>query len=180
MKQWGLILACCTLLPSHGTIENPRYFRLGEKKLATLQQSLATKKRGSHRRKKVVQQVAKAHRKVRNQRADFFRESRKLVNEYGLMVFEELQPANMSKRAKPKQDETGAYLPNGASAKSGLNKSIQDAGWGQFVGYCTYKAEDAGREVLTVNPRYTSQVCSGCGTVRKKKSPAVAFMRVRD
>ncbi len=46
-----------------------------------------------------------------------------LVNGYGLLVFEELQPANMSKRAKPKQDETGAYLPNGASAKSGLNKS---------------------------------------------------------
>jgi len=60
-------------------------------------------------------------------------------------------------RAKPKQDaETGAYLPNGGSAKSGLNKSIRDAGWNQFVQYCTYKAEDAGREVLTVNPRYTS------------------------
>ncbi|HVB22828.1 MAG TPA: transposase, partial [Ktedonobacteraceae bacterium] len=58
--------------------------------------------------------------------------------------------------------------PNGASAKSGLNKSIQDAGWGQFVGYCTYKAENAGRTVVQVNPRYTSQVCSGCGTIRKK------------
>ncbi|HVB22685.1 MAG TPA: transposase, partial [Ktedonobacteraceae bacterium] len=54
------------------------------------------------------------------------------------------------------------------SAKSGLNKSIQDAGWGQFVGYCTYKAENAGRTVVQVNPRYTSQVCSGCGTIRKK------------
>jgi len=152
------------------TIENPRYFRKGEKKLAKLQQALARKKRGSHRRKKAVKRVAKAHRKVRNRRADFLhKESRKLVNAHGLMVFEELQPANMSKRAKPKQDaETGAYLPNGGSAKSGLNKSIRDAGWNQFVQYCTYKAEDAGREVLTVNPRYTSQVCSGCGTIRKK------------
>jgi len=152
------------------TIENPRYFRKGEKKLQALQQSLARKKRGSHRRKKAVQRVAKAHRKVRNQRADFLhKESRMLVNHYGVMVFEELQPANMSKRAKPKQDENGNYLPNGASAKSGLNKSIQDAGWGQFVGYCTYKAEDAGRTVVQVNPRYTSQVCSGCGTIRKKE-----------
>ena len=58
-------------LSDGSTIENPRYFRKGEKKLATLQQSLARKKRGSHRRKKVVQQVGKAHRKVRNQRADF-------------------------------------------------------------------------------------------------------------
>jgi len=152
------------------TIENPRYFRKGEKKLQALQQSLARKKRGSHRRQKAVQSVAKAHRKVRNQRADFLhKESRMLVNHYGVIVFEELQPANMSRRAKPKQDEkTGNYLPNGGSAKSGLNKSIQDAGWGQFVGYCIYKAENAGRTVVQVNPRYTSQVCSGCGTIRKK------------
>jgi len=151
------------------TIENPRYFRKGEKKLQALQQSLARKKRGSHRRQKAVQKVAKAHRKVRNQRADFLHKaSRMLVNQYGVIVFEELQPANMSRRAKPKQDENGTYLPNGASAKSGLNKSIQDAGWGQFVGYCTYKAENAGRTVVQVNPRYTSQVCSGCGTIRKK------------
>jgi putative transposase len=151
------------------TIENPRYFRKGEKKLAKLQQALSRKKRGSHRRKKAVQRVAKAHRKVRNQRADFLhKESRQLVNTYGLIVFEELQPAHMSKRAKPKQEENGSYLPNGASAKSGLNKSIHDAGWGQFVQYCTDKAEDAGRTVAQVNPRYTSQVCSGCGTVKKK------------
>jgi putative transposase len=153
------------------TIENPRYFRKGEKKLEKLQQVLARKKRGSHRRKKAVKQVAKAHRKVRKQRADFLhKESRKLVNAYGTIVFEELQPANMSRRAKPKQDEeTGKYLPNGASAKSGVNKSIHDAGWGQFVQYCTYKAANAGRTVVQVNPRYTSQVCSGCGTVKKKE-----------
>ncbi len=151
------------------TIENPRFFRKGEKKLEKLQQALSKKKRGSHRRKKAVQRVAKAHRKVRNQRADFLhKESRGLVNQYGLIVFEELQPVNMSKRAKPKQDENGNYLPNGGSAKSGLNKSIQDAGWTMFVSMCTYKAANAGREVLTVNPRYTSQVCSGCGTVKKK------------
>jgi putative transposase len=157
-------------LSTRETIENPRYFRKGEKKLAMLQHALARKKRGSHRRKKAVKAVAKAHRKVRNQRADFLhKESKKLVNAYGTIVFEDLQPANMSRRAKPKQDEeTGTYLPNGASAKSGLNKSIQDAGWGQFVHYCSYKAVNAGRIVVHVNPRYTSQICSGCGTVRKK------------
>lgn len=151
------------------TIENPRYLRKGEQKLKVLQQSLSTKKRGSHRRKKAVQKVAKAHRKIRNQRADFLqKESRKLVNAYGTMVFEELQPVNMSRRATPKQDENGTYLPNGASAKSGLNKSINDASWGQFVQYCTYKAECAGRTVVTINPKYTSQICSGCGIVKKK------------
>jgi putative transposase len=74
----------------------------------------------------------------------------------------------MSKRPKPKQDENGTYLPNGAAAKGGLNKSIVDAGWGMFQQFCTYKAANAGRDVLFVNPQYTSQVCSGCGAVVKK------------
>jgi putative transposase len=156
-------------LSNGSTIENPRFFRKDEKKLAKLQQALAHTKRGSHRRKKAVQHVAKAQRKVRNRRADFLhKQSRKLVNTYGLIVFEELQPSNMSKRAKPKQDESGKYLPNGGSAKSGLNKSIVDAGCGQFVQFCSYKAANAGRTVIQVNPTYTSQLCSGCGTVKKK------------
>jgi putative transposase len=87
-----------------------------------------------------------------------------------VIVFEKLQPANMSKRPKPKQDEaTGAYLPNGASAKAGLNKSINDAGWGQFQQICTSKAAWAGSRVLLVNPKDTSQRCSGCGTLVKKE-----------
>ncbi len=151
------------------TIENPRHYRKAQKRLERLQQALSRKKRGSDRRRKAVKQVAKLHRKVRNQRRDFLhKQSRKLVNTYGTMVFEELQPANMSKRPKPKQDENGKYLPNGAAAKGGLNKSMVDAGWGMFQQFCTYKAANAGREVLFVNPQYTSQVCSGCGQVRKK------------
>ncbi len=151
------------------TIENPRHYRKAEQRLERLQQALSRKKRGSHRRRKAVKQVAKAHRKVANQRRDFLhRQSRKLVKAYGTMVFEELQPANMSKRPKPKQDENGKYLPNGAAAKGGLNKSIGDAGWGLFQQFCTYKAANAGRAVLFVNPQYTSQVCSGCGQVRQK------------
>ncbi len=64
--------------------------------------------------------------------------------------------------------ETGQYLPNGAAAKGGLNKSILDAGWGMFVGMCSSKAAGAGRTLLKVSPYATSQVCSSCGTVRKK------------
>lgn len=152
------------------TIENPRYLRKAETHLAALQRALSHKKRGSHRRRKAGKLVGKAHRKVANQRRDFLHKaSRKLTNAYGVLVFEDLQAANMSKRPKPIQDENGDYLPNGAAAKSGLNKSMHDAGWGMFQQFCLYKAEEAGRTVLVVSPRYTSQICSGCGTIVKKE-----------
>ncbi len=155
---------------SDGTfIENPRHYRRAQKKLAKLQQALSRKKRGSHRREKARKEVAKAHRKIANQRRDFHhQQSKQLVQEHQTIVFEALEITHVSKRAKPKQDENGTYLPNGSAAKSGLNKSILDAGWGQFQQIVTHKAACAGRTVLKVNPRYTSQVCSQCGTVRKK------------
>ena len=155
---------------SDGTfIESPRYLRQAEKKLAKRHQALSRKKRGSHRRDKARQLVAKAHRKIKNQRRDFHQKhSTQLVKQYQTIVFEELEIQNLTKHAKPKQDEQGTYLPNGASAKSGLTKSILDAGWGQFQQMCVTKAACAGHTVLKVNPRYTSQVCSQCGTVRKK------------
>lgn len=157
-------------LSTGDTIENPRHFRRSQKQLERIQQRLARCKRGSHRRARVKKQLAKTHRKIKNQRKDFLhKESRKLVNAYGAIVFEKLQPANMTHRPKPKRDDkTGEYLPNGAAAKAGLNKSILDAGWYQFQHYCLYKAESAGRDVVLVNPNYTSQLCSGCGALVKK------------
>ena len=158
-------------LSTGDTIENPRFFRKAQADLERKQQHLSRCKRGSHRRNKARKHVAKCHRKVRNQRQDFLhKQSRQLVNTYAVIVFEDLALANMSKAPKPKQDENGVYLPNGASAKAGLNKSILDAGWGQFVSMVQSKADYAGSvTVLTVDPKYTSQVCSGCGVVRKKE-----------
>ena len=70
---------------------------------------------------------------------------------------------------KPDPEQEGAYLPNGASAKAGLNQSILDAGWGQFQACCVAKAASAGRQVVLVDPRMTSQRCSGCGAIVKKE-----------
>jgi len=75
----------------------------------------------------------------------------------------------MSKRCKPKQDGQGNYLANGQSRKSGLNKSIADAGWAQFIGILSFKAVSAGGKVVKVNPKNTSQVCSNCLNVAPKK-----------
>jgi putative transposase len=151
-------------------IDNPRHLRKAKKKLASAQQALSRKKRGSHRRKKAAQQVAKCHRKIANCRRDFHHKaSRRLVNQYQVIVFEDLKTANLTRRPKPKQDEeTGAYLPNGASAKAGLNRSILDAGWATFTEMTRVKAAWAGRTVIFVNPSKTSQLCPNCGTIRKK------------
>jgi putative transposase len=153
---------------SDGTfIESPRFLRKAQADLKRKQHILSGRKRGSHRRERARKAVAKAHRKVRNQRADFHhKQSTNLMKEHQVIVFEQLETTNLTKRAKPKQDENGKSLPNGASAKSGLTKSILDAGWGQFQQMCVSKAEWAG---TCSSPKYTSQVCSGCGTVRKKE-----------
>jgi putative transposase len=150
-------------------IEHPRHYRRGEKTLEKRQHALSRKKRGSHRRDRARKLVAKAHRKIARQRKDFsHKQSRKLVQRYQVMVFEDIQIGNLTKHARPKQDEAGKYLPNGASAKSGLTKSILDAGWGMFVAMCSCKAAEAGRILLKVSPKYTSQICSNCGMVKKK------------
>jgi len=157
-------------LSTGDTIETPRYYRKAQADSKRKQQHKDRCKRGSHRKEKARKQGAKAQRKIKNQRADFLhKQSRQLVNTYETIVFEDLQIANISKAPKAKQDENGKYVPNGASAKGGLNTSILDAGWGMFVALCKRKAEWATSvQVLQIDPKYTSQVCSGCGKVRKK------------
>jgi putative transposase len=150
-------------------IEHPKHYRRGEKVLARRQQAVSRKKVGSYRRKRAGKLVGKAHRKIARQRRDFsHKQSRKVVNTYQVIVFEDIQIGNLTKKPKPKQDENGTYLPNGASAKGGLNKSILDAGWGMFMSMCSCKAAWAGRTLLKVSPKFTSQICSNCGQVRKK------------
>lgn len=150
-------------------IEHPRYYRKAQKQLARRQQALSRKKRGSHRGERTKRLIGKAHRKIARQRRDFLhKQSRKLVKRYQVMVFEAIQTANLTRKPKPKQDKNGQYLPNGASAKGGLHTSILDVGWGMFVQMCTVKAAEAGRCIVQVDPKLTSQVCSNCGTVHKK------------
>jgi putative transposase len=101
-----------------------------------------------------------------NRRRDFAHQvSRRLVNGHDLIVYEDLKITNMTRRPKPRPDQQGGYAPNGARAKAGLNRSINDAGWGNFRAMIDYKAESAGREVIAVDPRNTSRTCSGCGHV---------------
>ena len=155
---------------SDGTyIDNPRYFRRDERALAKAQRKLAKLSRRSKQQKKSQKVVSKIHSRIKNRRHDFVHQaSRKIVNAFGVIAVEKLNIKNMSASPKPKMDEDGTYLPNGASQKAGLNKSICDAAWSMFRFALSYKAENAGREVIEINPAYTSQDCSGCGYRAKK------------
>jgi putative transposase len=86
-----------------------------------------------------------------------------LLRRYDTIYIEAIQPTNLSRRPDPQPDGNGGYLHNGAKRKAGLNTSMQDAGWGQFLSLLAYKAAGAGKRVEAVNPVFTSQDCSGCG-----------------
>ena len=152
---------------SDGTfLENPRFFRTEEAALAKAGRKQAKTKNRSPVRKKANKVLARIHERVRNRRHHFAHQTaRRLVNQYGMIAIEKLAVKNMSRAPAPKPgvENEGQYLPNGASQKSGLNKSILDAAWSQFRSILTNKAESAGRDVVAVHPASTSQKCSGCG-----------------
>jgi transposase len=158
------------MLSTGEAIENPRHLRQEENKITAAHRTIHRRKQGSHRRHRAKKQLARVYRKVRHRRRDFHHQtSRQLVKQYQVIVFEDLQIKNLTATPKPKKDEeTGTYLPNGAAAKAGLNKSILDAGWGGFVRLCASKAEEAGGTVVKVAPHFTSALCSGCGVVVPK------------
>ncbi|MFX1465076.1 MAG: RNA-guided endonuclease InsQ/TnpB family protein, partial [Promethearchaeota archaeon] len=132
------------------TIGNPRWLRNSEKQLAKVQRRQARKQKGSHNRYKQNMKVAQIHRKIRNQRKDFHHKlSRKLVDTYDLIVYEQLTIANLVKNH---------YIA----------KSISDAGWGQLMRFTEYKAEEAGTMVEYVSAYNTTQLCSKCGKLVPK------------
>jgi putative transposase len=129
---------------SDGTeIENPRYHKESQAKLRRAQRKVSRRKKGSNRRRKAIQLLQCLHAHIRNQRADFHHKlSRQLVNQYGLIAIEDLNIKGL--------------------ASGMLAKSVNDAGWSAFINKLMYKAEEAGRVLMKVDPRGTSQRCV-CG-----------------
>ncbi len=147
-----------------GIVEGTRPARAAEREVARAQRRVTSKQRGSNRRRKAVASLAATHRRIANRRRDALHKvSAALVANHDLIVHESLVITNMKRRPKPRPDGTGAYEPNGGVAKAGLNRSIHDAGWGTLLAMIAYKAEEAGRSIIAVDPRNTSRRCSNCG-----------------
>ena len=196
-SRWFLILSCDEVptnpLPATGSIvgidmgiasfltdsdgnqvPNPRHGQHAADRLTGAQQRLAVKKRGSRNRKAAIRAVANRHRKIRNQRRDWHHQTaRRLVAAHDLIAVEKLAVADMIRSAKGTVDAPGVNV----AAKSGLNRSILDAGWAQFLSILTAKAEDAGRTVIAVNPQHTSQRCNACGHTAKDNRVTQAEFR---
>jgi len=131
-------------------VDNPRWLRQAQVKLRVAQRRLSRRKRGSHRRRKAAFQVAKLHEHVANVRKDFWHKTtRQLVDTYSLIAIEDLNLSFMTHNEH-------------------LSLSAHDAALGWFRQLLSYKAENAGRQVVAVNPKNTSQICSGCGSLVPK------------
>jgi putative transposase len=149
-------------------VPNPRYGRKAAMELAAAQRALSRCARGSHRRKKVRAKVAALHGTIRRQRVDHAHKTAlALIREFDVIAHEKLAITNMVRSPQPKPDphRLGVFLPNGAAAKAGLNRSIHDAGWGVFLEILAHKADSAGRLLIPVDPRNTSRTCPDCGHV---------------
>ena len=148
-------------------IPNPRWYRSAEKRLRRAQRKVARRLKRSSGRRKAIRELQQVHRRIANRRSDFVHKlSRQIVNGNQLIAVEDLNIDSLSKGM--------------------LAKQVHDAGWRSFLQKLTVKAEEAGRQVVEVNPAGTSQRCL-CGNevrktlaVREHRCPECGLVAPRD
>ena len=141
-------LTAFATLADGSEVDNPRCYRRAQARLRLAQRRVARRKRGGKNRRKAVALLQKAHAHVMHQRSDFqHKVARTLVDTYGVIAVEDLHIKGL--------------------ASGMLAKSVNDAGWAGFIAKLTYKAEEAGRLLVKVNPCGTSQTCL-CGAAVPK------------
>ncbi|VXD25531.1 RNA-guided endonuclease InsQ/TnpB family protein [Planktothrix paucivesiculata] len=136
---------------SNGHTEpNPRFYRTGEKRLKFYQRRVSRKKKGSANRKKAINKLGRTHLNISRKREERAKRIvRCVIKSNDLVAYEDLRVKNLVKNHC-------------------LAKSINDAGWYQFRKWLEYFGVKFGRITVAVNPSYTSQNCSSCGTIVKK------------
>ena len=134
-------------------------FKANQIKLAALQRQLSRKVLFSQNWKKQNRKIQKLHHHIANIRHDYLHKITTAISKnHAMIACEDLKVANMSKSASGSVENKGRHV----KAKSGLNKSILDQGWGMIVDMLEYKQHWQGGLLIKVNPRYTSQTCSEC------------------
>jgi putative transposase len=136
---------------SNGHTEpNPKFYRTGEKRLKFRQRRVSRKNIGSANRRRAINRLGRVHLKISRQREEHAkRVARCVIQSNDLVAYEDLRIKNLVKNHC-------------------LSKSINDAGWYQFRKWLEYFGAKFGKITVAVNPAYTSQECSKCGTLIKK------------
>ena len=131
-------------------IENPRFYRTGERKLKRKHRLVSRKIKGSNNRRLAINQLGRTHLKISRQRKDHaIKLARCVITSNDVVAYENLRVRSMVKNHC-------------------LSKSINDAGWYQFRVWLEYFGKVFKRITIAVEPAYTSQKCSSCGVLVKK------------
>ena len=148
---------------SDGTMYQPaNYLRLYATKLAKYQRRLSRQKKFSQNWKKQKHKITRLHQKIAHSRNDFLHKtSSNICKSHAMIVLEDLKIKNMSASAVGTLEIPGSNI----AAKSGLNKSILDQGWGEFRRQLEYKQSWLGGDVIVINPKNTSRTCPACNHI---------------
>ena len=147
------------------TIKPKNSFKANQIKLAALQRQLSRKVLFSQNWKKQNRKIQKLHHHIANIRHDYLHKITTAISKnHAMIACEDLKVANMSKSASGTLENKGRNV----KAKSGLNKSILDQGWGMMIDMLEYKQHWTGGLLVKVNPQYTSQTCSQCQHITKE------------
>ena len=140
-------------------------FKANQTKLAALQRQLSRKVLFSQNWKKQNRKIQKLHHNIANIRHDYLHKiTTSISKNHAMIACEDLKVANMSKSASGSMENKGKNV----KAKSGLNKSILDQGWGMMIDMLEYKQQWRGGLLIKVNPCYTSQTCFECKHIAKE------------
>ena len=145
-----------------------------------LQRRMSRQQKGSRKREKTRRAMAAITATVTDRRKDWAEKiSIRLVRDHDLIVFEKLRTKDMVRKPKPKPDpdQPGAFLPNRARAKAGLNRGILASCWGLLATRTEQKATACGAAVRYVDPRYSSQQCRQCGHIASSSRESQAVFR---
>jgi putative transposase len=143
-----------------------------EKRLRWLARQASGRIKGSRRRLRSQERLAKLKRHIASRRRDAAHKlSTRLASTHALIAVEDLNIRKMTASAKGTAESPGTAI----KTKASRNRMLLANGHRDFLRMLTYKCERTGTQLVAVNPAYTSQTCSQCGhcAPENRKSQAV-------
>jgi putative transposase len=155
------------------TILSQKPYYTAKEKIALLNQKLARKQNKSNNERRARKELTKTHQKVFNIRQDFLHKlSTNIIKQNDIIILEDLKVREMlikNQKDKIKKERKEARERGEPFKALPQNSNIADAAWGYFATMLEYKAENAGRKVIKVDPKNSSKECSSCGNIKTQE-----------